>query len=176
MSRRMLYKPSNRKTTETIREKIISLHIKHYRNFGPTLAPEKLLERDRIRINDETLWLMLIQSGDWEKTRKKKKHHSWRERRSHIGEMVQMDGSHHTWFGDRGPKCVPMGYVDDATGRTFGRFYDYEGTIPAIDSFKQCINKYGLPVSVYLDKHSTTKHFGSNAKLVIAMEMFVKRV
>jgi len=150
-------KPSNRKTAQAIREKIVSLYRKHYRDFGPTLASEKLLERNHIRIHDETLRLMLIQSGDWETTRKKKKHHSWRERRSHIGEMVQMDGSHHPWFEDRGPRCVLMGYVDDATGRTFGRFYDYEGTIPAMDSFKQYIGKYGLPVSVYLDKHSTYK-------------------
>ena len=83
--------------------------------------------------------------------------------------MVQMDGSHHTWFEDRGPTCVLMGYIDDATGRTFGRFYDYEGTIPAMDSFKQYIGKYGLPASIYLDKHSTTKHFGSKTKLVIAI-------
>jgi hypothetical protein len=66
---------------------------------------------------------MLIGSGDRKKTRKKKKHHSWRERRSHIGEMVQMDGSHHPWFEDRGPACVLMGYVDDASGRTFGRTF-----------------------------------------------------
>lgn len=150
-------KPSHRKTLQPLREKIISLYRLHYRDFGPTLASEKLFERDHICIHDETLRLMLIQSGDWQKTRKKKKYHSFRERRSHFGEMVQMDGSHHEWFEDRGPECVLMGYIDDATGRIFARFYDYEGTIPAMDSFRQYIGKYGLPVSMYLDKHSTYK-------------------
>jgi hypothetical protein len=71
--------------------------------------------------------------------------------------MLQMDGSHHDWFEGRGPKCVLMAYIDDATGRVYGRFYDYEGTIPAMDSFKGYIEKYGLPMSVYLDKHTTYK-------------------
>ena len=50
-----------------------------------------------------------------------------------------------------------MAYIDDATGRVYGRFYDYEGTIPAMDSFTRYITKYGVPMSVYLDKHTTYK-------------------
>ncbi|KJU83965.1 transposase [Candidatus Magnetobacterium bavaricum] len=71
--------------------------------------------------------------------------------------MVQMDGSHHAWFEDRGTKCVFMGYIDDATNRVYGSFYGYEGTIPAMDSFKRYIMKYGIPMSVYLDKQTTYK-------------------
>ena len=52
---------------------------------------------------------------------------------------------------------VLMGYIDDATGNVFGRFYDHEGTIPAMDSFKRYIKKYGLPHSIYTDKHTTYK-------------------
>lgn len=150
-------KPSNRATSQCMREKILNLYRTQYQDFGPTLASEKLLERDHIRIHHETLRLMLIRSGDREKTREKKKYHAWRQRKDYIGEMVQMDGSHHRWFEDRGPVCVLMGFIDDATGRTFGRFYEYEGTIPALDSFTQYISHYGLPVSIYLDKHSTYK-------------------
>jgi hypothetical protein len=71
--------------------------------------------------------------------------------------MVQMDGSHHAWLEGRGAKLVLMGYIDDATGNVFGRFYDYEGTLPAMDSFKGYVRRYGLPQSVYLDRHSTYK-------------------
>ena len=88
---------------------------------------------------------------------KGRKHRQWRERKHHFGEMVQMDGSHHDWFEGRGPKCVLMGYIDDATGTVYGRFYDYEGTMPAMDSFKRYIKRYGMPQSVYLDKHTTYK-------------------
>ena len=55
--------------------------------------------------------------------------------------MVQMDGSHHDWLEGRGPKLVLMGYIDDATSRVYGRFYDYEGTLPAMDSFKGYVEK-----------------------------------
>jgi len=51
-----------------------------------------------------------------------------------------------------------MGYIDDATGRFYGRFYGYEGTLPAMDSLKGYINKYGIPKSIYLDRHSTYKN------------------
>jgi len=50
-----------------------------------------------------------------------------------------------------------MSYIDDATGKVFAQFYEYEGTIPAMDSFKRYIQKYGLPMSVYLDRHTTYK-------------------
>jgi hypothetical protein len=50
-----------------------------------------------------------------------------------------------------------MGYIDDATGNPFGRFSPYEGTLPAMDSFKRYVEEYGIPASIYLDKHSTYK-------------------
>ena len=61
-----------------------------------------------------------------------------------------------------------MGYIDDATGKVFGKFYEYEGTIPAMDSFKRYIKKQGLPMSVYLDRHTTYK---STAKPSIEDEL-----
>lgn len=161
-------RPSNRRIPGRIKDKVISLYQTKYKGFGPTLASEKLLERDGMRINDETLRSWLIETGDWKKTRKKKGHRQWRERKHHYGEMVQMDGSHHEWFEDRGPRCVLMGYIDDATGDAFGRFYGYEGTIPAMDSFKRYIQKRGLPMSVYLDKYKTYK---STAKPSIQDEL-----
>jgi transposase len=150
-------RPSNRRISHKIKERVIHLYRAKYKDFGPTLASEKLLERNGIRINDETLRMWLIGTGDWRKSRRRRSHRQWRDRKHHDGAMVQMDGSHHDWFEGRGPWCVLMGYIDDATGRVFGRFYDYEGTIPAMDSFKRYIKEYGLPLSVYLDRYKTYK-------------------
>ena len=161
-------RPSNRRTPDKVKNKVIRLYRAQYRDFGPTLASEKLLERDRIKISDETLRKWLLEAGDWKKTRKSRGHRHWRERKSHTGEMLQMDGSHHDWFEGRGPRCVLMGYIDDATGKVFARFYDYEGTVPAMDSFKRYIQKSGLPLKVYLDKHTTYK---STAKPTIQEEL-----
>jgi hypothetical protein len=153
-------RPSNRRIAGAIRGKVIQLYRSQYRDFGPTLASEKLQERDQVQVHAETLRLWLMESGDWKKRRKRREHRRWRERKHHAGEMVQVDGSHHDWFEGRGPGCVLMGYIDDAIGRVFGRFYNYEGTIPAMDSFKRYVKKYGLPMVVYLDRHSTYKSTG----------------
>ena len=79
-----------------------------------------------------------------------------------------MDGSSHDWFEGRGSKIDDAYLWDDATGRVSGRFYEYEGTTPAMDSFRCYIKKYGIPTSVYLDKHSTYK---STAKPSIEDEL-----
>lgn len=148
---------SNRALSDKIKEKALKFYKEKYRDFGPTLGSEKLFEIDKIKLNDETLRLWLLQAGIPYKKRKARPHRQWRERKHSFGEMIQMDGSHHDWFEGRCPECVLMGYIDDATGRPFGRFYSYEGTLPAMDSFKRYIKKYGIPASIYLDKHPTYK-------------------
>ena len=150
-------KSSNRKISKRIRDSVLELYREKLKGFGPTLAAEKVLELGGIQISDETLRLWLIEEGEWQKQRKGREHRQWRERKHHFGEMVQMDGSHHDWFEGRGPKCVLMGYIDDATGTVYGRFYEYEGTIPAMDSFRRYIRKYGIPGKVYFDRHTTYK-------------------
>jgi len=151
---------SNRKLPQEVKDEVLALYRQHYAGFGPTLAQEKLLERDGIRISDETLRLWLIEAALWKKKRKGKQHRQWRPRKDRYGQMIQVDGSHHDWFEGRGSACVLMGYIDDATGKVYGRFYEYEGTIPAMDSFRRYIRKNGLPLSLYMDKHSTYKSTG----------------
>ena len=149
--------PSHNRIPEKKKERIIKLYRDKYKGFGPLLASEKLFEIDKIKISDETLRNWLIEKGVWKKRRKAREHRQWRERKHHFGEMVQLDGSHHSWLEGRGPECVLMGYIDDATNTVYARFYSYEGTFPAMDSFRCYIKKYGIPSSIYLDKHSTYK-------------------
>jgi len=153
-------RPSNRAFPDRVKDRALKLYKEKYHDFGPTLGSEKLFEIDKMKINDETLRLWLLKAGIDYKKRKSRLHRQWRERKHSFGEMIQMDGSHHDWFEGRGSECVLMGYIDDATGRPFARFYPYEGTIPAMDSFKRYIKKHGLPVSVYLDRHTTYKSNG----------------
>jgi hypothetical protein len=165
---RLRGRESNRKLSDELREKVLKLYAAKYKGFGPLLASEKLAELDKIKLSDETLRKWLLSDGQWEKSRKGRKHRQRRERKARLGEMVQMDGSHHDWLEGRGPELVLMGYIDDATGRMYCQFYEYEGTIPAMDSFKRYVRKYGLPQIVYLDKHSTYKSW---AKLTVAEEL-----
>jgi transposase len=148
-------RPSHRKLP--FKDTIVQLYRKRYPDFGPTLFTEKLKEREGITVSRETVRTWLLEADEWKRYRRRKPHRQWRERKDHYGEMLQMDGSHHDWFEGRGPRCVLVAYIDDATGSAYGRFYGYEGTIPAMDSFKRYITTYGLPMSVYVDKHTTYK-------------------
>jgi hypothetical protein len=148
---------SHRAIAEGIKQKALALCNGIYAGFNPTLASEKLFERNKIKISREALRKWFISERITYDTRKARPHRQWRQRKAYCGEMVQMDGSHHDWFEGRGPECVLMGYIDDATSRVYARFYRYEGTFPAMDSFKRYALKYGLPQDVYLDRHSTYK-------------------
>ena len=108
---------SNRAFADEVKVRALDLYREKYGGFGPTLAAEKLLERDGMELSKETLRGWLMESGDWKKRRKRRGHRQWRERKEHLGEMVQMDGSHHDWFEGRGAEGVLMGYIDDATGQ-----------------------------------------------------------
>lgn len=144
-------KPSNRRISEKRKVQALQLYARRYGDFGPTLAAEKLAERDGITLSAETLRLWLRERGVTHVRRRKRPHRAWRARRAHVGELVQLDGSHHAWFEGRGPQCVLMAYIDDASSRVFARFYQYEGTWPALDSFRRYVKQYGLPVAVYAD-------------------------
>jgi hypothetical protein len=147
--------PSNRRIAAPLKAQALKLYAQQYGDFGPTLAAEKLAERHGLTLSDETLRLWLRAAGVTHFQRRKRPHRSRRERKPHVGELVQMDGSHHDWLEGRGPHGVLMAYIDDASSRVSARFYAYEGTIPAMDSFQRYVTQYGIPLAVYADKHST---------------------
>ncbi len=139
------------------KEQILKIYKKKYDGFQGTFASEKLKENEGIVINRETLRGWLLETGYIKPKRNSRIHRKRRERKECFGIMVQMDGSHHDWLEGRGPWLVIMGYIDDATNKVYARFYMYEGTMPAMDSFRRYAKKYGLPRSIYLDCHSTYK-------------------
>lgn len=159
---------SNRKIADAVRSRVLGLYGEKYWDFGPTFASEKLLELDGIKIGRETLRCWLLEEGLWQRRRRRRKHRQWRERKVCCGEMVQMDGSHHDWLEGRGPRLVLIAYIDDATNRVFARFYDDEGTLSAMDSFRGYVRQHGVPQSVYLDKLPTYK---AKRKLTVEEEL-----
>ena len=153
-------RPSNHRCPEGLRQRVLAVIRQRYPDFGPTLACEQLAARHRIHLSDETIRHWMRQAGLWAGRRRPRRHRQWRERKACCGEMIQMDGSHHDWLEGRGPALVLMGYIDDATNHVFARFYDYEGTLPALDSFARYARRYGLPQSVYVDRHTTYRSPG----------------
>jgi hypothetical protein len=116
---------------------------------------EKLSERHEIIISIEATRKLMIQNGVWEANKKKRPViHQQRKRRARCGELIQIDGSPHAWFEDRGDPCVLISFVDDATGRTYGRFFTSETTIAYMMTSRLYFLKYGRPLAYYSDKHS----------------------
>lgn len=144
---------SNRGLSEEVRRKIVGLYGARYKDFGPVLFTEKLESVHEIKVDHETVRLLLIKEGLWQVTRKRKKRHkAWRERRGHFGEMVQMDGSHHLWFEIRGKMYCLMVMIDDATGIRMSLLSDGETTDAAMQLLWMWIKRYGVPKSLYTDK------------------------
>jgi hypothetical protein len=73
----------------------------------------------------------MIADGLWQDRRHRlPSPHQPRRRRDCLGELVQIDGSEHAWFEDRGAPCTLLAFVDDATSRLLQlRFVTSESTL-----------------------------------------------
>jgi transposase len=150
---RLRGRASNRSVDKSRRDAVVELYRSKYGDFGLTLACE-YLARDGHAVSVSTLRGWLMGTGLWSPRRRRRKHRRWRQRKEHRGEMVQMDGSHHRWFEDRGGPCVLMVMVDDATNFTDAMFFGSETTEAAMTMFKSWVEREGLPRSLYVDKDS----------------------
>ena len=148
-------KPSPKKMPQNEINEIVNLYKNKYTRFKPTHFSEMLSEFENIHRSKEKIRQILIDYEFWLSKPKKKKHRKQRERKSHSGMLVQMDGSVDPWFEDRAPKCVLMSLIDDTTSTVYAKFYAYEGTMPALDALTGYIQKYGIPLALYTDLHQT---------------------
>ena len=145
---------SNRMRPEADRKCAVLFYCKKYSGFGPLLASEHLATDHHLVVDHETLRRWLISAGLWESRRKREKHRIARERRPRRGDLVQIDGSEHDWFEERGPRAVLMVMIDDATNTTLARFYSAEDFLSACDIFARYVGLYGLPAALYPDRDS----------------------
>jgi transposase len=155
---------SNHQSAEPLRERVLALYRERYSDYGPTLAAETLAKEDGLQVSVSGLRRWLISAGLWECRRKRRVHRRRRERRSHVGDLLQMDGSHHDWFEGRRAVLVPgvayagwavlMVLIDDATSRVYARFYENESWHSVADVFQNYVARHGAPRNVYVDQHS----------------------
>ncbi len=153
-------KPSNRRLPLIKKESVLKLLREKYLTLktiaGPTFIADQLAKHDDIKIDHETLRKLMIREGLWEPSTRKKRHHQWRERKHHLGELVQVDGSYHIWFNN--DYATLIAFIDDATGRIMAaRFFDRESTENLAKLTQEYLNKFGRPLAVYSDRGSTYK-------------------
>ena len=152
-------KPSNNRKDPELLEMVLSaLHDPLWDGFGPVFASEKLSELHGIKLSKETVRWLKMRTGIWKVRRKGWRHRSWRARRRVIGLLVQLDGSIHDWFEGRGPKCVLLIFIDDATSEIlYGEFVKAEATLTLMQSTWNYLEKRGRPMAFYVDKGSVYK-------------------
>jgi hypothetical protein len=150
--------PSNHQLKPGLLDRALDLVRTKYVDFGPTFANEKLLKIHGIRLSTPTLRRGMILDGLYKPRRFAPKHRAWRERRASLGELVQLDGSDHDWFEGRGPRCVLLIFIDDATSKIlFGRFVPVEDTLHLMSATRDYLRLWGCPVAFYVDKDSIYK-------------------
>jgi len=147
---------SNRAWDDGEKRKILERCSERYAGYGPTFTVEKL-EGDGYGVDHETLRRWLIREGLWQKRRRRKAHRQWRARKEHFGELVQMDGSPHHWFGPDGQTACLLNMIDDAQGTVFALLDREETTAIAMRALWGCepcegwIERYGIPKALYVD-------------------------
>src|SRR5437868_3764452 len=148
-------KPSNHRLPAEVRTLALSIVRERYPDFGPTLAAEKLAEHHSCSVSRETLRGWMIADGLWQDRRHRlPAPHQPRRRRDCLGELVQIDGSEHAWFEDRGPPCTLLAFVDDATSRLMQlRFVASESAFDYFRTTRAYLEEHGKPVALYSDKH-----------------------
>lgn len=149
-------RPSNRRYSEDFKVEILKIIHKYYSDFSPTLALEKLSEQHNIAVSKETLRQWMIADGLWiPHSKRKPRVYQPRYRRDCLGELIQIDGSHHDWFEGRADKCCLLVFIDDATGRLMNlRFSETESAFDYMLTTREHLNEHGKPVAFYSDKHS----------------------
>ena len=148
-------KPSNNRLDADLVQQALDLIKEKYADFGPTLAHEKLTEIHGLGLSRESVRRIMIAEDIWKpKKMGKLITHPMRERRACFGELVQIDGSDHAWFEDRGPRCTLLVFIDDATGKLLELWFVPEETFFAYaEAARHYFERYGKPLAFYTDKH-----------------------
>jgi len=146
--------PSNNGYPSIERTEVVDLYRRRYRDYGPTLFAECLEEECGYVLAAETLRRWLITANLWERKRKGRRHRKKRPRRNEIGALVQVDGSHHDWFEERGPRCCLFVFIDDASNQSYLRFAPGETEQAALEALRQYVERFGIPRNFYTDRHS----------------------
>lgn len=143
---------SNNGLEPELKQKVLDRYREIYLGFGPTLAVEKLTEEDGFQpISRETLRRWLLEAGLWQRHRRHRPYRNRREPKHHFGELLQMDGSPHPWFGQEHNSCCLMELVDDATGISLAIMSEQETSEAAMRILWAWILRYGIPLALYCD-------------------------
>lgn len=142
--------PHNRLSLE-LKSQVKELIQKKYFDFNMTHLHERLQE-DGFEVGRETLrkWCHELKMVKRSK-RRRSTPRFYRDRMPQRGLMIQMDGSHHEWFGKK--KSVLIAAIDDATSEIpYAEFFSSEDTFNCMKVVKNIVEKFGVFQVLYTDR------------------------
>jgi transposase len=153
-------KPTERKRhrlyQEDEKQRFLEVIQEKFAGFGPTFIRYQLCKMFCERIPcKETLRQWMIAAHLHQADRKQEPTiHRLRERRTHYGSLIQMDGSYHDWLGN-GDKMTLLVMIDDATSQLQAlRFFKQESTDAYFLMMQQYLTAHGKPEALYADRHA----------------------
>jgi transposase len=152
LQHRLTGRPSNNRTAAKHRQRILALVSNHYFDCGPTLAAELLAEHHQLQVHPETLRRWLRAAHFIGRRRKRRPYRRQRERKPAFGQMLQLDGSPHRWFG--GTSVCLLNLIDDASSLNLCRFDHAETVRAACLLLWAWMTRHGIPQSIYCDRRN----------------------
>jgi transposase len=142
-------------TSPATQTQVISLAQNRYFGVNHSHFTELLAEWEKINLSRSTVRRLLIKVGlPSPKHRQPPGHRYRRERMPQEGMLIQIDGSHHDWLGERGPWFTLLLAIDDATGSVpYALFQEQEDTNGYFRLMKGIIQQKGIPLAVYSDRY-----------------------
>lgn len=155
-------RPSRRRVEAAVRTRIVVLRRTRYGELDDSHFTELLAEREGIVVSRETVRAILRAEGIASPRRRRPpRHRSRRPRMPAEGQLLQLDGSPHDWFEDRGPRLSLLGAIDDATGIVpAALFREQEDAAGYLMLLHTIVASKGLPGAVYRDRHSAFEPTG----------------
>jgi len=99
-----------------LKNQVKDLLVRKYFDFNVTHFHEKLLAEENLKVDRETLRKCCHEFHMVKRAKRRRgKARMYRDRLPQEGLMLQMDGSHHKWFGEK--KFVLIATIDDATNK-----------------------------------------------------------
>ncbi|WP_299890119.1 ISNCY family transposase [uncultured Ruegeria sp.] len=148
-------KPPNNRIHHAKRDFALSLIKESHAYFGPTLAAEMLAEHHGFNVSRETVRKWMQEDGLWLSRKQRRTFHQPSMRRECFGELIQIGGSDHRWFEDRGDPCTLLVFIDGATSTLMElRLVTSESTFSYFEALESYLLKHGRPVTFYSDKHT----------------------
>ena len=135
---------------------VVALARLRYAGCNTQHFTELLAEREAIRLSRSSVRRILLEGGVRSpRKRRPPRYRSRRGRYPQEGMLLQIDGSHHKWFEDRGPSLVLIGVVDDATGEVLhALFHEQEDALGYFQLLRRAVADHGVPLALYHDGHA----------------------